>query len=265
MLRTTWIKAGITLAIGMLCLAVAVSTSAQVQTETHVKSGTPTKEVTIESGEVVAVKGNDLFVKMADGTMEDFRVPAGAKVKVDGQMVAVQDLKPGTKLQRATVVTTTLQVVMTIESVEGKVWHVNPPVSVILTLANGENQMFKIPDGQKFIVGGQEVDAWHLKKGMLVSAVRVTEAPATSVTKQTHVAGTIAADQPVLIAQGSPKPAPAAAGTTTAGGTTTAAETTTNAEKKLPKTASDLPLIGIFGLVAISASLISRWLRKRQA
>jgi hypothetical protein len=44
---------------------------------------------------------------------------------------------------------------------------VTPPISVILTLENGENQAFKIPEGQKFTVNGQEVDAWGLKKGML--------------------------------------------------------------------------------------------------
>lgn len=29
-------------------------------------------------------------------------------------------------------------------------WHVTPPISVILTLENGENQAFNIPEGQKF-------------------------------------------------------------------------------------------------------------------
>ena len=56
--------------------------------------------------------------------------------------------------------------VTTIQTVTGKVWHVTPPLIVILTLENNENQAFKIPDGQKFMVDGTETDAWGLKKGM---------------------------------------------------------------------------------------------------
>ena len=65
------------LAAGTACFIVSALTFAQVQTQTTTTSGTPTKEVTIESGEVVAVEGNDLFVKMSDGTLRDFpNVPA---------------------------------------------------------------------------------------------------------------------------------------------------------------------------------------------
>ena len=104
---------------------------------------------------------------MADGTLRDFpNVPASAKVNVDGQQLGVHELQPGMKLQRTTVTSTTPQVVTTIQTVTGKVWHVTPPLSVILTLENGENQAFNIPDGQKFMVAGQETDAWGLKKGM---------------------------------------------------------------------------------------------------
>ena len=149
------IRKSLTVAAVMLCLAFAVSTVAQVQTQTTTTSGPATKVVTIESGEVVAVEGNDLFVKMPDGTLRDFpNIPASAKVNVDGQQLGVHELQPGMKLQRTTVTSTTPQVVTTIQTVTGKVWHVNPPIYVILTLENGENQAFKIPDGQKFTVDG---------------------------------------------------------------------------------------------------------------
>jgi len=133
--------------VGMVCIAFAASMSAQVQSTTTTTSGVPSKDVTIERGEVVAVKGNNLFVKMADGTLRDFpNVPESAKVTVDGQEFGVHDLKPGMILVRATVTTTTPQVVTTVESVTGKVFHVNPSLSVILTLENGQNQEFKIPN-----------------------------------------------------------------------------------------------------------------------
>ena len=127
----------------------AVLTFAQVQTQTTTTSGPPTHAVTVESGEVVSVEGNDLFVKMSDGTLRHFpNIPASAKVDVDGKQLTVSELQPGMKLQRATVRTTTPQIVTTVETVTGKVWHVTPPVSVILKMENGENQSFKIPKGR---------------------------------------------------------------------------------------------------------------------
>ena len=64
--------------------------------------------------------------------------------------------------------------------------------------------MFKIPEGQKFTVNGQETHAWGLKDGMKVTATKITTAEATSVTQKTQVTGTMPPDAPVLIAAGEP-------------------------------------------------------------
>ena len=256
------IKKSLTLAAGALCLAFAVATVAQVQTQTTTTSGPATKAVTIESGEVVAVEGNNLFVKMSDGTLRDFpNIPASARVNVDGKQLGVHELQPGMKLQRTTVTSTTPQVVTTIQTVTGKVWHVNPPIYVILTLENGENQGFKIPDGQKFTVDGQEKDAWGLKKGMNVTATKIVETPVTSVSQHTQVTGTIPASGTVLIAKGAPSPAGGTAGTTT-----TASNTgSTAGSSQLPKTATGWPLVGVLGLLLIASSFGMAWLRRSLA
>ncbi len=254
-------KKSLIIVAGTACFTVAVLTFAQVQTQTTKTSGATTRQVTIESGEVVAVEGNDLFVKMSDGTLRDFpNIPASATVDVDGKQLSVSELQPGMKLQRATVTATTPQVVTTVETVTGKVWHVQPPLMVILTLENGENQQFKIPKGQKFMVNGTQTDAWGLKKGMTVSATRVTETPLTSVSQNQHVTGTLPAGEPVLIAKGGPTPAPGAEGSVA---TSHEAGTTTTASAELPKTASGWPLVGILGLLLIGASLGMALLRKR--
>jgi hypothetical protein len=253
------IRKSLILVTATLSLDFAALTFAQVQTQTTTTSGPATKEVTIESGEVVAVEGNDLFVKMSDGTLRDFpNVPASASVNVDGKQLGLSDLQPGMKLQRATVRTTTPQVVTTVETVTGKVWHVTPPRSVILTLENGENQIFKIPNGQKFTVGGKETDAWGLKKGMTVSATRITETPVTSVSQHQQVSGTMQAGTPVLIAKGAPTPAPAGA----SAGASADTGTTTTASAELPKTATRLPLAGMLGLFLILTSLGMGLLRR---
>jgi hypothetical protein len=191
---------GLVLGAGTICLGFGVSTSAQVQSQTTKTSGTPTTNVMVEKGEVVAVRGNDLFVEMDDGSLRHFpNVPESATVTVDGKQLGVHDLKPGMKLQRTTVTTNTPQVVTTVKTVTGKVWEVTPPLSVILTLENGENQRFKIPEGQKFVVDGQETDAWGLKKGMVVTATKIVETPVSEVTQYKRLSGKMPPDLPVLV------------------------------------------------------------------
>ena len=189
---------------------------AQVQTQQTTTSGPATKNVTVERGEVVLVEGNDLVVKMEDGTIRHIpNVPESAKVTVDGRQLGIHDLKPGMKLQRTITTTTTPQTVTTVQTVTGKVWHVTPPISVILTLEDGTNQSFKIPKGQKFNVNGEMVDAFGLKKGMIVTATKIVEVPETVVSQQRKVTGTMPppppappADVPILVATAEPAPAP---------------------------------------------------------
>ena len=239
-----------------VCLAFALGMSAQVQTQTTTTAHTPTVQTTVERGEVVTVSGNDLVVKMEDGTIRHFaNVPESARVTVDGQQLGIHDLKPGMKLQRTITTTTTPKTITTVQSVKGKVWHVNPPNSVILTLEDGTNQQFKIPKDQKFNVDGQMVDAWGLRKGMNVTATKVVEQPATEVEKQRQLTGTMPppppappADVPILVAEATPA-APAAA----------AAEA---APEKLPKTGSELPLMGLLGFLSLTAGLGLKAFRK---
>src|SRR6185312_1533291 len=76
-----------------------------------------------------------------------------------------------------------------VQSVTGKIWQVSPPNSVILTLADGKNQRFQIPNNQKFNVNGQMTNAWGLKKGMQISATKVVEVPVTEVSQSKTVTG----------------------------------------------------------------------------
>jgi hypothetical protein len=248
-LGTSWIKKGLLLATGTLGLAFAVQTGAQVQTTTTTTAGETRYNVTVNRGEVYAVDGNDLIVKLADGTFRHFPdVPESARATVDGKQLGIHDLKPGMKLQRTITTTTTPMIVTTIQTVTGKVWHVNPPSLVILTLEDNTNQEFKIPKDQKFNVDGQMVDAFALRKGMKVSATKIVEVPSVVSSEQQSVTGTTPhaapapqkgeataaapkevatkpqqvtgtvppspePDAPLLVAEGEPTPAPAEAET----------------------------------------------------
>ena len=242
-------------------LAFALHVNAQVQTTTTTTTGKAAKEVQVERGEVVTVAGNDLVVKMEDGTIRHFpNIPESARITVDGKQLGIHDLKPGMKLQRTITTTTSPQTVTTVQTVTGKVWYVSPPNSVILTMENGQNQSFKIPKGQKFDIDGQMVDAFGLKKGMNVKATKIVEVPDTLVATKKSVTGTMPtppqappADAPILIATKEPT-----AGAPT---TETAQATPAAASAKLPKTGSELPLVGILGLAFISASLAIKFAR----
>ena len=97
------------------CLAFTLSLTAQVETKTTTTTGNATVVTKVERGEVVTVSGNDLVVKMADGTLRNFEnVPESAKVTVDGKQLGVHDLKPGMKLQRTITTTTTPMTITTV-------------------------------------------------------------------------------------------------------------------------------------------------------
>ena len=238
------------LTVGIMCLAFVTLTVAQVQTQTTTTEGQSQVNISVERGEVVSVTGNDLIVKTEDGQIKHFPdIPESAKVTVNGQELSVHDLKPGMKLERTIATTTTPRTVTTVQKVTGKVWNVMPPDAVILTLENGHNQQFKIPKGQKFNVDGQEVDAFGLKKGVMVSATKIVEVPEEVISTQKRVTGTMPpppvaeVSGPLLVQESKAPP------------TQVAAE---KPPEKLPQTASALPLLGMLGAFCVLAGLLMR-------
>jgi hypothetical protein len=239
------------LAVLAVCLAFTLSMNAQVQTETTTTVGHPTHEVQVDRAEVVAVSGDDLILKMEDGSTRDVSVPAGATVTVDGNKVGIRDVKPGMKLQRTVVTTTTPKVITTVQTVSGQVWYVRAPSVLILKMEDGTNQQFKIPKDQMFLVKqspgdpGSMVDAFALKKGMQISATKVTEEPVNSVSVKKQLTGTFPPDSPVLVATATSPGVGADAGADSSAATSGGS---------LPKTASFLPLIGLLGALSLAAS-----------
>ena len=238
------------------CLAFTLSLSAQVETKTTTATGQPNVVTKVERGEVVTVSGNDLVVKMADGTIRNFEnVPESARVTVDGKQLGIHDLKPGMKLQRTITTTSTPMTITTVQTVKGKVWEINPPLSIILTLEDGKNQQFKIPEDQKFDVDGQMVDAWGVRKGMIITATKIVEQPAVEVTQEKTVTGTAPsppAGVPILVAEGSEEAVP-----------TPTAEPAT-APAAAPEAASGLPTWLIWLLVLLVLAAIIWWYVNRK-
>jgi len=249
------------LATVMVCVAFTMTLRAQVETKTTTTVGQSDIATKVERGEVMAVSGNDLIVKMADGSMRNFEnIPESARVTVDGKKLGIRDLKPGMKLQRTITTTSTPMTVTTVQTVKGKVWFINPPSNVILTMDDNKNQQFKIPEGQKFSVDGKMVDAFELRKGMIVTATKIVQVPSVTVSSRKSVTGEAPptpaptpeptraaeapatpppADQPILIAEGEETPVPAEA-------TPEAAPPTT-----APEAASHSSMTWLIGLVVL--------------
>jgi len=250
-LRSKWMKTGLVLAVVVINFALGVPSFAQVQTQKTTTTGNPTNEVTVEHGQVVLVEGNDLLIKMEDGSIRHIpNVPDSVRIDVDGRLLGIHQLQPGMHLHNTITTVTTPQIVTTVQNVTGNVWHVSPPNSVILHLEDGTNQSFKIPKGQKFNINGQMVDAFGLKKGMTVTATKIVEEPETVISQHKKLTGAMPApppappaDVPILVATAE-APAPTAA-----------------TPAKLPKTGSELPLVGLLGLLCLSVALGVKLLR----
>lgn len=233
------------LVAAMICI-VAAAAIAQDTSQTSVSQGQAIQEAQVERGEVVYVAGNDLVVKMEDGELRHFTVSEGATATVDGKEITIKDVKPGMILQRTITTTTTPEVVTTVRTIQGRVWHVSPPTTVILTLPDNTNKTYNVPKDQKFKIDGEEKTVWDLRKGMKINATVLSEVPQTIVAQQREVSGKM----PV------PPPTPPAEGALLIE-TAAPAPTVAQAEPpaRLPNTGSMMPLLGLLGVLSIAGSV----------
>jgi hypothetical protein len=237
-----------TLSAAAFALAVA-GAQAQDITTSSIRHGEPSDETKVRNAEIVYVEGNDLVLKLEDGKVEHLVVPSDEKFNIDGREVTVSDLKAGTKLTQTITTTTTPRYVNTVRTLKGKVWHVNAPGSVILTLPDGTNQLYKVPSHAQFTINGQKKTVFDLKKGMRLEATIVTDEPQTVIAhSKSNVGRAPAPATPpllgVLLIQ---RPAPVME--------EVASNVTAEHADTLPNTASELPLIGLLGMVGIGSAL----------
>ncbi len=237
------------------CAVISACVWAQDTSTTTTHKAASTYQTDMKSGTVVYVSGNNLVVKGADGTVKHLIIPEGQTFDVDGKQLTVHQLTPGTHLTRTITTTTTPTTIKTVRTIDGKVWYVNAPGLVILTLPDGTNKEYKVPKGQMFMIDGKEQSVFHLKKGMMVSATVVTEEPVTHVTQNQTVTG-VAPQMPdhvdVLLVESEHQPAQP---------TQTAAAAPEAAPAALPKTGSEWPLVGLLGFSSLGAGMLTRRIR----
>ena len=139
---------------------------------------------------MVYVEGNDLVLKLETGRVEHLVVPDTDKFHIDGRELGVSDLTPGMKLTESIITTTTPRYVNTVRTIEGTVWHVKAPKTLILTLPDHTNRQYTVPVHAKFTINGQKKTVFDLRKGMKVQATVVTDETETVLESAKHVVGT---------------------------------------------------------------------------
>jgi hypothetical protein len=258
-------KRGILIGFCVLLMAVTLVAQQMPQTKTQAIKGEA--KVTTEelNGIVTFVEGNTLVVSLASGDIRQFNPPASRRFIVDGKELTLAELKPGTKL-KATVTTTTTPVTERTTTVgSGKVWMVSGN-TVILTLPNNENRSYKVADSYRFVVDGKKATVHELRKGMVVSAEKIVEAPKVEIASNTVVTGQappapkpVVARTPDRVTE-TPAPAPVRAAEPAPAPVERAAAPSPS--PTLPKTASPLPLVGLLGLLCTGAAFGLRTLRR---
>jgi hypothetical protein len=88
---------------------------------------------------------------------------------IDGKQTNVHGLRTGTTLTATYTTTTTPDIDRTVSNLTGTVWFVSGN-TVILTLPDGTNKMYKSLPDYKFNVDGRDNDVSSLRKGMRISA-----------------------------------------------------------------------------------------------
>jgi hypothetical protein len=244
---------------GVACMAQ------DTQTTTDSPPGQNSVKTEVRSAEVLYVSGNDVVVKLDAGEVKHFNVVEGFQFNIDGQKMTAHDLKPGMHLNRTITTSTTPKTVQSVRTINGKVWFVNPPETVILTLPDGTNKQYKVPDGQKFLIDGQEQSVFHLKKGMSLSATVITDSP---IIVMPTTRSTVAGNAPPPVA---PPETPAMAGALLieeaplkAKAPPAEAAAAEPVPGKLPKAAMSMPLVGLAGFLSLAAFAAFRIVRKRQ-
>jgi sortase A len=244
---------------GVLVLALMAlgTAAAQDSTVTTIAHGQPSFDTQVKNAEIVYVEGNDLVLKLESGRVEHLIVPDSDRFSIDGKEVNVHELVPGTKLTQTITTSTTPRYVSKVRTIEGKVWHVNAPSSVILSLPDNTNQVFNVPNDAKFTIEGKEKTVFDLKKGMKIKA--------TIVTDEEH---SVIESNKLAFGQAPPIMMPREIGVLLFLAPQHPQPTLASAEQPadvLPETGSPLPLVGLMGALAVALAAGLRVVRQTRS
>jgi LPXTG-motif cell wall-anchored protein len=243
------------------CLTTALAFAQQTATTTETKKF-----------QVIAVEGNQLVVRLPEGTRE-ITVPAGFRFTVDGKQLSVGELKPGMAGTATITTTTTVTPVTVTEIKNGTVRHVAGNTIIVQT-DEGFRQFTQAEvdkRGVKIYRSGEPAELSRFRPGDRLSATIVTTKPPNIVTQQ-QVDATLARSGSAgggttAAAAARPPATPSAPRTASANPAGTGAAPAAGAgapARTLPKTASPAPLVGLVGLASIFTAWGLATIRRRR-
>ena len=248
-----------TRALNQLALAAAVLCVTAVASPAQPTTSTETK-----SFEVLAVTGNELIVKLPEGTRE-LTVPDDFRFIVNGQPLSVHELKAGMK-GTATITTRTTITPVTVTEVKNGTIVQRTGSSIVVRTDEGIKS-FSQSDvdkrGVKIMRDGKPAQLSDFREGDRLSATIITTLPPKVMTEREvqatvpTAAATTARPQtparaPSTRAAQSPAPTAAAAPAAQAQPATPPAQAQTTT---LPKTASSRPLLALASLLSLAIGL----------
>jgi hypothetical protein len=177
------------------CLSLAAQTP-QGADRTTVNAQRQT--VDVRQGTVVHSVGNNLVVKLQDGSVQHFVIPEDQTFDVDGKQVKTNDLKPGTRLMQVITTTTKDITVSNIRNVDLRVIQVIPP-HLNVQLSDGTQKVLTVPDGTVFEIDGKNMKLAELREGMRIKGTVVTKTPQTVVSADKRTAGVAPVEIPTVI------------------------------------------------------------------
>jgi len=227
-----------------VCLTAAVSL-AQTSSST-----TDTKKF-----QVIAVDGNQLVVKLPEGTRE-LTVPPDFRFNVDGKSLSVSELKPG-MAGTATITTRTTSTPVTVTEVKNGTVTKTFGSSIIVFTDNGY-KMFTQSDidkrGVKIMRDGKPAEVSDFRENDRLTATIITSKPPRVLTEK-EVTATLAKNAPAAGAPASTPTSGSGSGVASRPAPSAAPAAPAGEPRKLPKTASSLPAVGLLGLTAMLTGL----------
>jgi LPXTG-motif cell wall-anchored protein len=244
--------------IRVVMAAMAVCFTAVISTAQTTTTSTQTKKF-----EVIGVNGNNLVVKLPEGT-RDITVPDDFRFTVDGQQLAARDLKPGMKGTATITTKTTVTPVVVTEVKNGEVLQ-SSGNSILVRTEQGFKQFTEADverRGIKMMKDGAPAQFTDFHSGDRLSATIVTTHPPKVMTQQ-QVNATLAKAAPASGGAGAPAASRATSGS--AAGAPVASRSTSGsaaapgdapAARKLPKTGSAWPLLALASILSIAMGLM---------
>ena len=237
----------VVLIAAVICVT-AVGSLAQQQTTT---SETKTFEV-------IALNGNNLVVRLPEGTKE-LTVPDDFRFMVDGQSLSVHQLNVGMKGTATITTRTTVTPVTVTEVRNGTV--VQAAAGTIVVRVGDEMKRFSQSDvdkrGVQIMRDGKPAQVSDFREGDRLSATIITSKP-PEITTEREVQALLARAEPAAPAAPAPAPAPPppVAAAPAPPPALEAPVPSTAAARSLPKTASSWPLVQFASILLLAVGLL---------